>query len=36
MKSFLTFLSEAISDQQATRLGLVGDGHGGWYDKNTE
>ena len=21
---------------QATRLGLTGDGHGGWYDKNGE
>ena len=35
MKSFLTFLSEATASQQAARLGLVGDGHGGWYDKNT-
>ena len=35
MKSFLTFLSEATASQQAARLGLVGDGHGGWYDKKT-
>jgi hypothetical protein len=32
MKSFLQFLSEAsTATQQATRLGLKGDGHGGWY-----
>jgi hypothetical protein len=39
MKSFSKFLSEAQSSQsvmQAKRLGLVGDGHGGWYDKNGE
>ena len=35
MKSFLNFISEATASQQAARLGLVGDGHGGWYDKNT-
>ena len=35
MKSFLNFLSEATASQQAARLGLVGDGHGGWYDKAT-
>ena len=34
MKSFSTFLLESAA-QQAARLGLVGDGHGGWYDKNT-
>jgi hypothetical protein len=34
MKSFFQFLSEAgTASQQAARLGLVGDGHGGWYDK---
>ena len=33
MKSFFQFISEATASQQATRLGLVGDGHGGWYDK---
>jgi nicotinamide mononucleotide adenylyltransferase len=38
MKSFFQFLSEASSStavQQATRMGLVGDGHGGWYDPKT-
>ena len=42
MKSFLNFISEATvtaggskAVQQATRMGLVGDGHGGWY-KNGE
>ena len=35
MKSFLNFISEATASQQAARLGLVGDGHGGWDDKNT-
>ena len=34
MKSFLQFLSESAS-QQAARMGLVGDGHGGWYDRAT-
>jgi len=34
MKSFSSFLFESAA-QQAARLGLVGDGHGGWYDKNT-
>jgi hypothetical protein len=39
MKRFSQFLSEAGKSQavmQATRLGLTGDGHGGWYDKNGE
>ena len=38
MKSFSQFLSEAGSTavQQATRLGLSTDGHGGWYDKQGE
>ena len=32
MKSFFQFLIEAgTATQQAARLGLVGDGHGGWY-----
>lgn len=34
MKSFLQFLSEASAStavQQAERMGLEGDGHGGWY-----
>lgn len=36
MKKFLQFLSEASTAvQQAQRMGLVGDGHGGWYDKRT-
>jgi hypothetical protein len=39
MKSFSRFLSEAkesLAAVQAKRLGLTGDGHGGWYDKNGE
>jgi hypothetical protein len=36
MKSFFQFISEATASQQAARLGLVGDGHGGWYDKQGE
>jgi phosphopantetheine adenylyltransferase len=38
MKSFTRFLSEASQSKavmQASRLGLVSDGHGGWYDKTT-
>ena len=35
MKNFFQFLREASASQQAARLGLVGDGHGGWYDKGT-
>jgi nicotinamide mononucleotide adenylyltransferase len=31
MKTFLQFLSEATATMQAARLGLQGDGHGGWY-----
>ena len=31
MKSFLQFITETSATQQATRLGLQGDGHGGWY-----
>ena len=33
MKSFLTFVTEAGSQAvtQAKRMGLEGDGHGGWY-----
>jgi hypothetical protein len=34
MKSFSQFLSESAA-QQAARLGLKGDGHGGWYDRST-
>jgi len=36
MKSFSQFLSEAVktnASTQAKQKGLVGDGHGGWYDK---
>ena len=36
MKHFLTFITEARetkASQQAKRLGLVGDGHGDWYDR---
>lgn len=36
MKSFFQFIAEATATQQAQRLGLVGDGHGGWYDKQGE
>ena len=32
MKTFLQFISENTATQQATRLGLEGDGHGGWYN----
>lgn len=39
MKQFFQFLNEAAASlavQQAQRLGLRGDGHGGWYDKDGE
>ena len=36
MKSFFQFLSETTATQQAARLGLQTDGHGGWYDKKGE
>ena len=39
MKNFFQFLSEAAAStavQQAQRMGLVSDNHGGWYDKNGE
>ena len=36
MKTFLKFISESKAVQQATRMGLTGDGHGGWYDKKGE
>ena len=36
MKSFFQFLKESTAVQQATRMGLQGDGHGGWYDKKGE
>ena len=35
MKSFFQFITEATASQQAARLGLVGDGHGGWYNRAT-
>ena len=35
MKTFLQFVTESTATQQAARLGLVGDGHGGWTDRNT-
>ena len=31
MKTLFQFLSESRAVQQATRMGLKGDGHGGWY-----
>ena len=36
MKSFSKFLSETVTQaaRQAKRLGLTGDGHGGWVDPN--
>ena len=36
MKTFFQFLGESVAVQQATRMGLVSDGHGGWYDKQGE
>lgn len=36
MKSFFQFITEATASQQAARLGLVGDNHGGWYDRQGE
>ena len=36
MKSLLQFLSESNAVQQATRMGLKSDGHGGWYDNKGE
>jgi phosphopantetheine adenylyltransferase len=38
MKSFSKFITEVANSkavQQATRMGLVTDGHGGWYNKAT-
>jgi len=31
MKTFFQFLKESTAVQQATRMGLQSDGHGGWY-----
>jgi hypothetical protein len=38
MKSFFTFLTEAESraKEQALKLGLKSDGHGGWLDRSGE
>jgi cytidyltransferase-like protein len=39
MKNFTQFFTEAretSASQEAKKLGLSGDGHGGWYDKNGE
>ena len=35
MKTFLQFITESSATQQAARLGLVTDGHGGWTDRTT-
>ena len=35
MKTFLQFITESTATQQAARLGLVSDGHGGWTDRST-
>ena len=38
MKSFFQFLTEAESraKEQASKLGLKSDGHGGWIDRRGE
>ena len=36
MKTLFQFLSESNAVQQATRMGLKSDGHGGWYDNKGE
>ena len=36
MKTFFKFISESNAVQQATRMGLKSDGHGGWYDNKGE
>ena len=35
MKTFINFI-ESLAVQQATRMGLKSDGHGGWYDNKGE
>ena len=35
MKTFLQFVTESTATQQAARLGLESDGHGGWTDRTT-
>ena len=36
MKTLFQFLTESTAVQQATRMGLKSDGHGGWYDNKGE
>ena len=36
MKTLFQFLTESTAVQQATRMGLKSDGHGGWYDTKGE
>ena len=36
MKSFSQFISEQSASQQAARMGLDGNGHGDWYNKEGE
>ena len=36
MKTFFQFFTESQAVQQATRMGLKSDGHGGWYDNKGE
>ena len=36
MKTFFQFFTESQAVQQATRMGLQSDGHGGWYSKDGE
>lgn len=36
LTQFLTEARETSASSEAKRLGLTGDGHGGWYDKNGE
>ena len=35
MKTFLQFITESTATQQAARLGLESDGHGGWTDRTS-
>ena len=38
MKSFFIFIwgKQSLAAQQATKMGLKSDGHGGWYDERGE
>ena len=36
LTQFLTEARETSASAEAKRLGLTGDGHGGWYDKQGE